>query len=158
MIYWVILLFVAGMALILAEFILPGAVLGVLGAIALIISTGLGVVFYPDYAIFIVALEVVGACLGIALGIWILARTKAGRALTLEHSQRAEDGYSNMASDETLLNAVGEAFTALRPAGTIMIDGRRVDAVSNGAFLVKGARVRVVEVHGNRVVVEAEDA
>ena len=39
-------------------------------------------------------------------------------------------------------------------AGTVDLDGERVDVVTEGEFIDRGARVRVVEVEGNRVVVE----
>jgi membrane-bound serine protease (ClpP class) len=35
-----------------------------------------------------------------------------------------------------------------------VVNGKRVDAVSDGSFIDKGARVRVIEVQGARVVVE----
>jgi membrane-bound serine protease (ClpP class) len=54
----------------------------------------------------------------------------------------------------SLLNCEGTVFTALRPAGTIMVDDKRVDAVSDGTFIDAKKRVIVTEVHGSRVVVE----
>jgi membrane-bound ClpP family serine protease len=43
--------------------------------------------------------------------------------------------------------------------GIAVIDGKRYQVVSNGSAIEKGATVRVVEVHGNRIVVErAEQA
>jgi len=48
----------------------------------------------------------------------------------------------------------------LRPAGTAVIGGRRVDVISNGDFIAKGSRVRVIACQGTAVVVEmiADDA
>jgi membrane-bound serine protease (ClpP class) len=42
----------------------------------------------------------------------------------------------------------------LRPAGSIMVGNKRIDAVSNGIFIDAGKTVRVVEVEGHRVVCE----
>ena len=44
-------------------------------------------------------------------------------------------------------------MTVLRPAGKAEIDGRLVDVVSDGPFVNEGARVEVVHVAGNRIVV-----
>jgi membrane-bound serine protease (ClpP class) len=44
--------------------------------------------------------------------------------------------------------------TPLRPAGTVEFGTERLQAVSEGAFIEAGAVVRVIEVHGNRIVVE----
>ncbi|BAM02962.1 NfeD family protein [Phycisphaera mikurensis] len=55
--------------------------------------------------------------------------------------------------------AVGETGTVrgggLRPSGSIAIGDRWIDAVSAGGFIEEGTAVTVVEVAGNRVVVEA---
>ncbi len=158
MIWWAVLLFVGGMVLILAEFFLPGGVIGTLGVIFLVISGAIGVYYYPDYAFFIILGEAAGAVACIIAGLLILAKTSAGKRLRLETEQRPEDGYIHMASDMSLVGAEGVAMTMLRPAGTIELNGRRIDAVANGTFIDQGQRVRVVEVHGNRVVVEAVNA
>jgi membrane-bound serine protease (ClpP class) len=50
----------------------------------------------------------------------------------------------------------GVALTALRPAGTAEIDGRRVDVVAEGGALIdRGAEIEVAEVEGTRVAVIA---
>ena len=43
--------------------------------------------------------------------------------------------------------------------GTVELGTERLQAVSEGAFIDRGAVVKVIEVHGNRIVVEkAEQA
>jgi membrane-bound serine protease (ClpP class) len=54
-----------------------------------------------------------------------------------------------------LLQQTGTAFTQLRPAGTALINGRRVDVVTEGQLIERGTPVRVVAVEGMRVVVRA---
>lgn len=54
-----------------------------------------------------------------------------------------------------LLGKEGTATSELRPAGVAEIEGRRVDVVTQGGMIAEGDRVRVAEVEGNRVVVEA---
>lgn len=154
MIWWVVFFFLAGMALILAEFIVPGGICGLVGAILVVLSGGIGVHAYPDSAVLIICGEGVGAVFSVALGMLLLSRTRAAKRLILETSQRAEDGFTNAVSDMSLVGRAGVVLTALRPAGTIEVDSRRLDAVSNGAFIDKDAAIRVIEVHGNRVVVE----
>jgi membrane-bound serine protease (ClpP class) len=41
----------------------------------------------------------------------------------------------------------------LRPAGVALVNGRRVDVVTEGGLIAAGARVKVVAIEGNRVVV-----
>ena len=155
---WCLLLFVLGVALIVVEFIVPGAVCGILGGILLIASTVAGVNAQPEYALFIICGEFVGALIGIGLGLFLLAKTRLGHALFLPATV-ADDhtlGYSQ--STTIVVGAAGQVLTALRPSGTIEVGTERVDAVSDGAFIDKGATIQIIEVSGNRVVVEAAEA
>jgi membrane-bound serine protease (ClpP class) len=52
-----------------------------------------------------------------------------------------------------LVGRVGLAKTKMLPAGAVTIDGRTIDAVSEGSPIEIGQRVRVLEVRANRVVV-----
>jgi len=42
----------------------------------------------------------------------------------------------------------------LRPSGKIEVNGQRIAALSRGEYIVRGRRVKVVKVQGNRIVVE----
>ena len=53
---------------------------------------------------------------------------------------------------------VGIADSPLRPAGKARFGGRFVDVITDGDFVNKGTRVRVVSISGSRVVVAAVDA
>jgi len=157
MIWWVLLLFIGGMVLILAEFILPGGILGIMGGVMFITSMGLGIYAYPEHVVPIVIGELVGAAVVITFGLFVVSKGGFARGLTLQESQYAEEGYVNLPTDASLIGAEGTVFSALRPSGTIIVGNERIDAVSDGVFIPKDAHVRVVEVHGNRVVVEPVD-
>ncbi len=49
----------------------------------------------------------------------------------------------------------GEVVLPLRPVGSARFGDAIVDVVTEGAFLKKGTKVKIVEIHGNRVVVRA---
>jgi membrane-bound serine protease (ClpP class) len=53
-----------------------------------------------------------------------------------------------------LLGAVGVAATPLRPAGKVQFGDEFVDVVAEGGYVPPGARVQVIEIEGNRVVVK----
>ena len=57
-----------------------------------------------------------------------------------------------------LVGKVGRTITALRPAGAVDVEGRRVDVVAEGVFVDAGREVRVVSVEGARVVVIPVDS
>ncbi len=154
---WVVLLFVAGIALILAEVLLPGGILGSLGAVCLMASAGLAIYEYPDQAFWIIIAELIGVFISIAIGFYLFPRVGLGRRMILANEQTVEDGYVSNVTDESLMGQMATAFTALRPAGTILIGDKRMGAVTTGNFIGQGDSVRIVEVHGNRIVVEPAD-
>lgn len=154
MIWWMALLFVMGMIMILAEFLLPGGVLGTLGVLAMVGSTIIGVYTFPEYAIFIAIIEGLCAIGVIMLGLWMLSSTKAGGLLRLDTSMSGESGFTNTVSRTELIGQQGVVRTALRPAGIIEVGGERIDAVSDASFIDKGVGVVITAVEGNRVVVE----
>ena len=154
---WPIVLFICGVLLLMVEFFVPGGLLGVAGFVCLVVSTSLGVARFPEYAGFIIGGEFVAAILVVLSGFYILPRSPFAKLIVLNESQRIEEGWSNQ-EKPWCSGDRGEVYTQLRPAGTVIIDGKRVSAVSNGTFIAKGTTVRVVEVHGNRVVVEENGA
>lgn len=58
------------------------------------------------------------------------------------------------AAARDLVGRAGVAVTTLRPAGKAEIDGVQYDVVSQSGFIEPGRSVRVLEVSGNRIVVE----
>ncbi len=79
--------------------------------------------------------------------------------LVLNADERTEAGYIATGSHDALTGKEGVACTPLRPSGTGLIDGRRVNVAADGEFIEKDSPIRVVEVEGNRIVVrKAEDA
>ena len=69
-------------------------------------------------------------------------------------SAAKETGYVSAPPRTELLGAEGVAVTDLHPSGTALIDGERIDVVSEGGFISKEQRVRVIRSEGYRHVVE----
>ena len=57
---WIILLYAGGISLVLAEFLLPGGILGIFGAVFLVGSAGLTVYYYPGEAFWIITVQLLG--------------------------------------------------------------------------------------------------
>ena len=77
-----------------------------------------------------------------------------GRSLVLDTGLEARAGYAS--APETDLRWAGKRGTAaspLRPAGIALIEGERVDVVSQGEYIAADAPIEVVRVDGNRIVV-----
>lgn len=56
--------------------------------------------------------------------------------------------------EEELIGLEGIAHSDLRPGGTAYFNGRKLDVVTYGGYISSQSAVRIVEVHGNRIVVE----
>ncbi len=149
----VVVLFVLGFLLLAAEVFVPGLVLGTLGLLLLAGAVALVFVHHGTIAGIFALLVVGGLTLaGFFAWLWLFPRTVIGRKLTLG---TAVPSANPKAGRQDLLGRDGVALSALRPAGTAEVDGRRIDVVAEGAFIEKGATVRVVAADGMRVVVRA---
>ena len=73
--------------------------------------------------------------------------------LVLDERQQNRDGYTSVIDKSKFLGAIGVCVTDLRPAGTITVDGEPLDVVTEGGFVKAGARVKVINVDGSRVLV-----
>jgi len=150
----IIALVVAGFLLIFVEVFLPGGVLGALGGLLVLAGIIAGFAFHgPGWGAVLLASSGVLGLVGFWLWIRLIPKTPMGRRLMLD-----KDGHDWKGTDAShgLLNGKdGVAHTTLRPAGTALIEGARVDVVTRGELIEAGTPVRVVAVEGNRVVVTA---
>jgi membrane-bound serine protease (ClpP class) len=147
----IVVLFIIGIILILAEiFVIPGfGIAGISGITAVLVSLFF---IFPNTTI---AINVMVAVILFTLVIAIFMFKKIGssrlwRRISLESSSK---NYYSSSSKKDYLNQEAETISKLRPAGTIKLEGKRVDAVSEGAFIEKGKKVKVISVAGSRVVV-----
>jgi membrane-bound serine protease (ClpP class) len=75
-------------------------------------------------------------------------------SMILSTEQKNEEGYVSAKGYEKYLGMRGTAVTPLRSAGTVLIDGKRIDAVSEAEFIDKDAEVEVIKIEGSRIVVK----
>ncbi len=79
-----------------------------------------------------------------------LSKTKEGRKALLMDAEieLPEDKYGDFMDKE------GEALTDLRPTGIVKIGDERVDAATQGEYLVKGSKVIVYKLEADHVYVK----
>jgi membrane-bound ClpP family serine protease len=145
------ILLVSGLILIGAEIFLPGAVLGFLGGLVLVGAAVTGFQAFPGYGVHIAAGILV--LVGLAVWLWIrfFPNSRMGQKLTV--SQDLAAAKAAPPELKALVGKEGEARSDLRPGGIVIIDGRRVDVVSEGGMIAKGTTVRVMAVEASRVIV-----
>jgi membrane-bound serine protease (ClpP class) len=152
---WVIpSLIVLGLALLFIETLVPGMVVGILGIGCLAASVVVGFHQYgPDTGVKLLLGEAVG--LAVLFGIWIkyFPQSRLGQMLSLKNTNRDTQAQEVRAR---LVGKHGTIVAACRPAGVALIDGERVDVVSESTFLEEGQNVTVTGVEGIRVIVRAK--
>jgi membrane-bound serine protease (ClpP class) len=147
----VVILLVAGALLILLETVLPGLIAGIIGFCCIGIGLALAYMRFDFHTANTILMIVVGAgILGTILYVKYFPESRAAQ-LFVSKGAIGEIGTEN----PSLVNQTGEALTTLRPSGTAVINGKRVDVVSEGAFIEAGQMIKVVAVEGLRVVVRA---
>lgn len=151
--YWVLV--AAGFVLIAMEIFIPGGILGVIGVFALLIAAVIGFpVFGPRGGFYSGLGLLVGGTLFLALWIKYCPRSFLGKWFTLQEDGRDYKSFDD--SRNSLVGKTGTAHSDLRPSGMAMIEGQKVDVVSEAGFIAHGAPIRVIDVVGSRVVVRQD--
>lgn len=172
--HWEILLFIAGLALLIVEiFVVPGFGLpGISGIILIFSSLVLSMIFNigfdfqfvpPGRVLSRLLLVISASIMGFFLSIWlgkklITAETRFG-SLAFKTVLTKDEGF--MAQDMSLTRFVGRegiTLTFMRPAGKVEIDGDVMDAVSNIGLIDKGERVIVTRFENAQLVVDKIEA
>ena len=70
----------------------------------------------------------------------------------------SDEGYNSAAKEDysEYLGQTGVALTVLRPAGTAMIENKRLDVVCVGEFIEVDVPIQVVNVEGSKIMVEKD--
>lgn len=85
----------------------------------------------------------------------VLPKLGFARGLYLRKPELSDrERHAAVSAHTELLGSIGEATSQLRPSGTAVFHGERIQVVTTGRMLAPGTRIRVVEVTGNRIVVE----
>lgn len=150
-------LFVAGVLLLMLELYIPGfGFVGVTGIVCILggIFLGLG---GTGTALYIMMGSLVCAVLVFALLLKWLPSSRLWNRLILKTAETTQAGFVSGSNYEQFIGKEGAAITPLRPAGTVVIDEVRLDAMSEGQFIPLGARVKVVKVAGSMVVVTTQN-
>ncbi|WP_370452916.1 nodulation protein NfeD [Sporosarcina sp. BI001-red] len=151
--YEAILLFLLGAGLIVAELFLPHGIAGVAGAVAVtgsIIMAGAN----PAYMAISVLIAIVIAITGMVVIMKFFGKKlHLLNRMILMDATDTESGYVSNVNRVDWLGKTAVTLTPLRPSGAIVMDGERIDVVSEGNYIDKGKHVKIVKVEGSRTVV-----
>jgi membrane-bound serine protease (ClpP class) len=148
-----VILLILGIVLIIAEFFVPGGILGLLGTASVI-----GSLFMSGYDIGHMAMSIaIAFLLSIIVSVILFRRIGMDkgifRHIILKDQTSTELGYVSSVNRLELIGLEGVTVTPLRPAGTAVFDDERLDVVSEGRFIDQNEKVKIVKVEGVRIVV-----
>lgn len=148
-------IFFLGVVLLAIEiFVIPGfgitGILGIFGiAAGIFMSFGINNIAQATLVVFVSLISDI--ILIIILARFILKSKGFKNKMALETDTA---GYHSSVSYDNLLGLEGITETLFRPSGNIIIDGKKYDAITEGEFINKGAKIKVILVEGNKIVVK----
>jgi len=147
----ILILSVVGIVAVLTELVLPGGILGVIGALCLV---GAVIATYAAYGatagtIALALLVVIGL---ISLYLWmrLFHRLPFMKQLILNDAVGIDAG---MQEKQRMTGRTGTVLTDLMPSGRGEFDGEKIDIVTEGPAIRRGARVEIVETRGPSIIV-----
>ncbi|MCX2740807.1 NfeD family protein [Pontibacter anaerobius] len=156
---WEILMFVAGIILILLEvFVIPGfGIAGISGIALTVVSLVLVMVnnqmfdftFVPSENLMKSMISVVAGMVGAAVVIALtwnrLLNSRSMQHVVLNSTFHSKEGYRSANTAEHLVGKTGIAHTRMAPSGRVMIDDTLYDAQARDGFIEKGDTVQVID-------------
>ena len=156
------LIILGGLALIILEvLIIPGFGIAGIGGFLLVIW-GLYELLLPDIPVgpeveamasWGLIIGIIGSIIGIVLLFRLMTKTKFWDKLTAPDTQKSEEGFSSTVGWELFKGKDGIAQSDLRPSGWIVVEDQKIFVVSEGDFIEKNSKVKILSVDGNRVLV-----
>lgn len=148
----VILCFIVGILLLGLEIFMPGAILGVIGGLAMVVGS---IVAFQTLGITegviatIVSVLIVG--LTLYLEFVVLPKSAFGKSISILAPSKVPTNDDVLG----LVDKTGLAETMLAPTGYVVIDGVRYEALSEDGLVAKGMTVRVVHADSFRLIVNS---
>ena len=142
----------AGVVVLLAEIFIPsGGMLGVIAAGLFVYSL---FIVFNDISIttgfFFLFIDFIALTSIIYWGIKLIGRSPAALIKTLSSQEGVTSQDSSM---ESLLGKTGVTLADLRPSGLALIEGHRLDVISQGEYIKKESQIIVHKVTGNQIIV-----
>ena len=146
-------IFIIGFVLLIIEVIIPGFGLpGISGIILIITGTILAMGTITSALVSLSVAIIITAIITILL-IKFGHKSPHLENVVLNTQQKDDEGYLSTITQDKYLGKTGITISELRPSGIIEIDGRRLDALSEGVFIPKGTTIKVVRVEGSKIIV-----
>ncbi len=152
----IIVCLIFGAAMLTLEALTPG--LGLPGMAGVVFMGAGTVLMWMRYGSTAGLISLLGALIFTACAVlWSLKSASKGRLSRSKIILNTETEAEPIDAMAYLKEKTGKTLTVLNPIGEAEIDGKRLDVLSDGGFVEKGARVRVVRTEGKKVIVLKEE-
>ena len=123
---------------------------GILGSIVMA-STSV------NQAIMSIGISLLITTIIVAMIIKYLPKRNLSKTLFLGTNLDKENGFVSSKEDTSYIGMTAKTLTYLRPSGKIEIDGKMLDAISEGRYIEKDKIVVVLSVEGSRLKVKEKE-
>lgn len=152
-----IIVFLLGIILLLVEIFMPGfgifGIAGIAGILGSIVMASTSV----NQAIMSIGISLLITTTIVALIIKYLPKRNLSKTLFLGTNLDKENGFVSSKEDTSYIGMTAKTLTYLRPSGKIEIDGKMLDAISEGRYIEKDKIVVVLSVEGSRLKVKEKE-
>lgn len=148
----IIVLFVAGVLLLAAEVVVPGAILGVIGGIAMLIGV---IVAFDRYGFNggALATGIAFALVALALFIEFVLLPKSRLARKLSMTATVAGTSQPPIADRGIVGKRAVAVTTLAPSGIVECEGRRFEAFARTGHVAAGEQLDIIGIDNFRLIV-----
>lgn len=148
----IVVLFVAGVVLLALEVIVPGAILGIFGGIALLAGV---IVAFADFGPSggFAAVGAALALVALALYLEFVLLPKSRLAKTFSMTDTVAGTSQPLLADRTVIGKRAVAVTPLVPSGVVECEGRRFEAFARSGHVAAGDPLEIVDLDNFRLIV-----
>ncbi len=151
-----LILFIAGIILLLIEASIPGfGVPGITGILCIVLSLLLSSTNIIIGTISLFAALTISTLALIAIFKY-MPRKRLLKGIILRDEQKVEKGYRTARNEkDKYKDAEGISLTFLRPTGIALLNNERVNVISNGEYIEKDTKIKVINIEGNKIIVKS---
>ena len=135
--------------------VIPGfGVCGILGGVFLVVGLLLAYIkLTVGMAVTATVVAVIGVVFLFVFAIWILPHTSLGKNFILKEEAPKPEDLSAVSDYTRFVGAEGEAISNLRPSGIAKVAGERLDVITEGDFVEKGMKIKVIKATAGKIIV-----
>ena len=145
----IIILIIAGIIALMLEFLaLPGAIVGILGALSIL---GGVVLAYTQYGVMAGNITLFSTAIVVVIVIVLFLRSNTWKKLALDTQI---DSKVNDHATDLEEGMEGKTVSRLAPAGKAIFTGEAVEVFSSHEFIDENSKIIISKIEGNKIIVK----